>query len=50
MLLALLFLLYFIIGLQLIIKPNRFIKLQMMISFLFTMLVFNYHSNLLSLL
>lgn len=50
MLLALLFLFYFITGLQLIIKPNRFIKLQIIISLLLMTLIFNYHSHLLRLL
>ena len=43
---AILFLLYFIVAAQLVFKPNHFIKLQFLACLFLTMLVFNYHSNL----
>ncbi|SNV46175.1 Uncharacterised protein [Legionella lansingensis] len=41
-----LFLFYFIVGLQIVFKPNRFIKLQFLLCLFLTMLFFNYHSHL----
>lgn len=42
---SLLFFLYFIVGLQIIFKPNRFIKLQFLFCLFLTMLLFNFHSH-----
>ncbi|WP_420844600.1 DUF5993 family protein [Legionella cardiaca] len=41
----LLFFLYFIVGLQIVFKPNRFITLQFLFCLFLTMLMFNYHSH-----
>lgn len=45
---TILFLLYSIVAAQLIFKPNHFIKLQLLACLFLTMLVFNYHSNLIA--
>ena len=45
--LTLIFLLYFALGAQIIIKPNRFIKLQFIVCLFLTVLCFNFHSHLL---
>ena len=44
------FLLYFLIGLQLIFKPNAYIKIQFVFCLLITLIDFNFHSHLLRLL
>ncbi|WP_420911427.1 DUF5993 family protein [Legionella norrlandica] len=49
MMITVLFLLYFIIGLQILYKPNKTIIFQFFISFLLVLIVFNYHSHLVSL-
>ena len=46
---AFLFLLYFMIGVQLIAMPNRFIKLQFVFCLFLTLACFNFHSHLLGL-
>lgn len=43
---TLVFILYFIVGLQIVFKPNRFIKLQFLFCLFLTMMLFNYHSHL----
>ncbi|WP_367274452.1 DUF5993 family protein [uncultured Legionella sp.] len=42
----LLFLLYFLIGIQLLIKPNRSIPLQFLLCLILTLCSFNFHSHL----
>ncbi|WP_420795334.1 DUF5993 family protein [Legionella brunensis] len=43
---TLLYILYFIVGLQIVFKPNRFVKLQFLFCLFLTMMLFNYHSHL----
>ncbi|WP_370569077.1 DUF5993 family protein [Legionella sp. PL877] len=43
---TLLYIFYFIVGLQIVFKPNRFIKLQFLLCLFLTMLLFNFHSHL----
>ncbi|WP_420324039.1 DUF5993 family protein [Legionella oakridgensis] len=45
---ALIFLFYFLIGIQIIFKPNSLIKLQFLFCLFLTMLSFNFHSHLLA--
>ncbi|HFD2238056.1 TPA: DUF5993 family protein [Legionella pneumophila] len=44
-----LFLLYFIIGLQILFKPNKTITLQFLFSLFLILISFNYHSHLVNL-
>lgn len=44
---AILFFLYFAIGVQITLKPNRYIKLQFMVCLILSLLSFNLHSHLL---
>ncbi|HFC9842898.1 DUF5993 family protein [Legionella pneumophila] len=44
-----LFLFYFIIGLQIIFKPNKTIILQFLFSLFLILISFNYHSHLVNL-
>ncbi|CEK09582.1 DUF5993 family protein [Legionella hackeliae] len=43
---TLLFFFYFIVGVQIVFKPNRFIKLQFLFCLFLTMMLFNVHSHL----
>ncbi|WP_221034037.1 DUF5993 family protein [Legionella jordanis] len=43
---SLLYLFYFVVGLQILFRPNRLIKLQFLLCLFLTMLLFNYHSHL----
>lgn len=43
---TLLYLCYFAVGLQIVFKPNRFVKLQFLFCLLLTTFWFNYHSHL----
>ncbi|CEG58073.1 conserved protein of unknown function [Legionella fallonii LLAP-10] len=49
MLIALLFVFYFIISLQIVFKPNKTILTQSLIVLLFALYSFNYHSHLVNL-
>ncbi len=42
------FILYFILGLQLILKPHRFIKIEFLCCLFLSLVMFNFHSALLS--
>lgn len=44
---AIIFFLYFIVGVQIVFKPNRLIKLQYLLCLFVSMLSFNLHSHLL---
>lgn len=44
---AIIFVLYFIIGIQIVFKPNRFVPLQFLFCLFLSMISFNIHSNLL---
>ncbi|WP_423202105.1 DUF5993 family protein [Legionella fairfieldensis] len=43
---TLLYLFYFLVGLQIIFRPNRFITLQFLLCLFLTLFWFNYHSHL----
>ncbi|WP_423202565.1 DUF5993 family protein [Legionella londiniensis] len=43
---TLIFILYFAVGVQIIFKPNRYLRLQFLFCLFLTMLSFNYHSHL----
>ena len=49
MLITLLFIFYFMIGLQIVFKPNKTILSQYLIALLCTLYSFNYHSHLVNL-
>lgn len=44
---AIVFLLYLLVGIQVVFKPNRFVPLQFLFCLFVSMLSFNLHSNLL---